>query len=165
MSEAQKIKLQQVYTEIYKDDIYKINKFDLQTGKLLQTFNNVSEAARSLAEDPKQIHTIKGRLFAVCKANKGHAYGFIWRKYKKGQLNIPEEELKLEHRPAKAVPICQYDLDGNFIAEFDSAAMASKQFSDEYKKQRGIAKNICKVLKNKAKIAYNYIWRYKNDNN
>ena len=50
-------------------------------------------------------------------------------------------------------PILQYDLDGNFIREWQSA-------TDVGRKVKG---NICQCLKGKIPSAYGYKWRYKED--
>ena len=51
------------------------------------------------------------------------------------------------------IPILQYDLDGNFIREWSSAADVGRE----------VRPNICKCLKGKQKSAYGYIWKYKED--
>lgn len=50
-------------------------------------------------------------------------------------------------------PILQYDLEGNFIREYASATDVGKEF------RKGI--NNC--LKGRTKTSYNYIWKYKNE--
>ena len=50
-------------------------------------------------------------------------------------------------------PILQYDLEGNFIREYASATDVGKEARC----------NIVKCLTGKTKTAYNYIWKYKNE--
>lgn len=51
-------------------------------------------------------------------------------------------------------PIIQYDLDGEMVGKFDSAAVASRFY--------GFSKgHICSALKTEGKIAYDSIWKYK----
>ena len=50
-------------------------------------------------------------------------------------------------------PILQYDLDGNFIREWECAADVGKE----------VQANIVNCLKGRCKTAYNYIWKYKED--
>lgn len=50
-------------------------------------------------------------------------------------------------------PVLQFDLEGNFIKEWSSATDVGKEAQS----------NICKCLKGKVKTAYNYIWKYKED--
>ena len=56
-------------------------------------------------------------------------------------------------RKANNKPILQYDLEGNFIKEWQSAADVGKKAS----------KAINNCLKGRTKTAYNYIWKYKNE--
>ena len=55
-------------------------------------------------------------------------------------------------RKSKNKPILQYDLDGNFIKEWECTADVGKE----------VRHNIRHCLKGKQKTAYNYIWKYKN---
>ena len=55
-------------------------------------------------------------------------------------------------RKGNNIPILQYDLDGNFIREWECAADVGKE----------VKGNICHCLKGKYKQAYGYIWKYKN---
>ena len=54
-------------------------------------------------------------------------------------------------RKSKNKPILQFDLDGNFIREWESATDVGREVRD----------NICHCLKGKYKQAYGYIWKYK----
>ena len=54
---------------------------------------------------------------------------------------------------SRKIPILQYDLDGNFIREWNSATDIGKEVSS----------TICNCLKGKLKSAYGYIWKYKED--
>ena len=53
--------------------------------------------------------------------------------------------------------VLQYDLNGNFIKEWDSAADAEKEFSTGY------GGNITRCCKKERTMAYNYLWKYKDD--
>ena len=50
--------------------------------------------------------------------------------------------------------VLQYDLDGNFIAEYKSAADAGKSVN------KGNSSIVC-CCNHKLKSAYNFIWRWK----
>ena len=54
--------------------------------------------------------------------------------------------------------IFQYDLNGNFIKEWDCSATVEKELGL-------FATSIIKVCKNKGKTCGNFIWRYKEDKN
>ena len=55
-------------------------------------------------------------------------------------------------RKGRNKPILQYDLDGNFIREWDCANDVGKE----------VQSNIVACLKGRLKSAYSYIWKYKN---
>ena len=55
-------------------------------------------------------------------------------------------------RKSKNKPILQFDLDGNFVREWECTADVGKEVKD----------NICHCLKGDYKTAYGYIWKYKN---
>ena len=54
-------------------------------------------------------------------------------------------------RKGNNIPILQYDLDGNFIREWECAADVGKE----------VKGNICHCSKGKLKSAYGYMWKYK----
>ena len=54
-------------------------------------------------------------------------------------------------RKSKNKPILQYDLDGNFIREWNSATDVGRE----------VQSHICQCLKGKYKTAYGYKWVYK----
>ena len=56
-------------------------------------------------------------------------------------------------RKSNNKPILQYDLDGNFVREWECA----------YDVGLEVQANICKCLKGKLKSAYGYLWKYKED--
>lgn len=56
-------------------------------------------------------------------------------------------------RKANNKPILQFDLDGNFIREWNCATDVGKEAS----------RNISSCLRGKTKTAYGYVWKYKNE--
>ena len=62
-------------------------------------------------------------------------------------------------RKATAVPILQFDLDGNFIKEFDSFSYAAMTLSDY--SYNTVIKNIHSCCNNLRKTAYGFKWEYK----
>lgn len=137
--------------------------FDLQTGKLLQVFNSSLDAAEWLFNKEKvRIETRASRITTVCLSGKGHAYGYIWR-YEQEYLdiiNLPEEELLLEHINPRAKKIGQYSLDNKLIAEWESAAAFARTQALDSKCQRHIAKTINETCRGRYKTYKGYIWRY-----
>lgn len=78
---------------------------------------------------------------------------------KKYNNNFGDKNLRMINNRkgmTKPKPVLQYDLKGNFIIEFPSI--------NEVKRILGYdTGNICKCCKGKSKQAYNYIWKYKNN--
>ena len=56
------------------------------------------------------------------------------------------------NRKSKNIPILQYDLDGNFIREWECATDVGRE----------VQGHICACAKGKLKTAYGFIWKYKN---
>lgn len=56
-------------------------------------------------------------------------------------------------RKGRNKPILQFDLDGNFIREWECAADVGKE----------VQSNIVNCLKGRYKTAYGYIWKYKEE--
>lgn len=141
--------------------------FDLQTGVLVNTFVSVQNAVRSLWPElnKSDISTKVTRIASVCKLNKGHAYGYIWR-YKQDKyeqlVSLEKAELELEHKSPKAKAVQQFNLSGDCLAEFESAACYAKTVTDDYKQQRHIAKAISEVCRGNRKIYGGFVWKYKN---
>lgn len=135
-----------------------INAFDLKTGELWKTFRFATDAVAELNLQP----AANSRILLVCKEQKGHAYGYIWR-YKKDfdVAFLSDEIVKYEKKTPRAKTILQYDLENNFIAEYESAAQASRVLQEDSSKQRTYAKAINEVCRGKRKTAHKYIWKYK----
>lgn len=135
-----------------------INAYDLKTGKLWKTFRFATEAVQELNLQP----SANSRILLVCKEQKGHAYGYIWR-YKTdfdlAELSI--ETMQRETKTPRTKAVLQYDLQNNLIAELDSAAEASRIIQPNKAKQRTVAKAINDACRGVKKTAYGFIWKYK----
>lgn len=141
--------------------------YDLKTGKLLKKFVNGYVAAKYLVENniintKTDFKIIAGRIGLVCKVNSGHAYSFIWR-YDQNLDCLPVNEVIKENKSPRAKAILQFDLEDNFIAEYESAAVYSKTVASEYNEQRKIAHGISDACNNKTKNSefLNYKWKFK----
>lgn len=151
-----------IASEAQRSKAPNISCYSLETGLLIQVFNSCIDAAEYLGLAGK-LRTIAGRIHTVCATKRGHAYGYIWR-FEHEYLNITkltENELIIEHTNPRAKAIKQFDMKGNFVAEFESAAAYSKTVTDSYKKQRYIARAINTVCLGKAKTYLGFIWKYK----
>ena len=137
-----------------------INAYDLQTGKLWKTFRFTTEAVQEL-----DLGDAAGaRILCVCKAGKGHAYGYIWRYQESINVNnLSKSEVAIENRPPRAKAVGQYTLDGELIAYWESAAAYSKTISDDYDTQRKIAKRVSAVCTGRQESYNNYIWKFIDD--
>lgn len=102
-------------------------------------------------------------FFLSVRAAKGHAYGYIWR-FDNNSTKIDAQVLAAEQRPARAKIVQQFDLNNNFIAEYESAAAYSKIITNKYAEQRRIARAINEVCTGRAKSYCNFIWKYKSIN-
>jgi hypothetical protein len=135
-----------------------INAYDLNNGKLWKTFRFASEAVQELSLQD----SANTRILLVCKEQKGHAYGYIWRYKTDFDLDeLPLEILQQENKTPRAKVILQYDLENNLIAEFESAAEASRYLEHDPAKQRKVAKSISSVCNGKAKTYHKFIWKFK----
>lgn len=141
-------------------NLSKINAYHLDTGVLWKTFRFTTEAAEALGLGD----TARVRIAYVCKAKKGHAYGYIWRYQDDVSTDIlPRAIVSAENRSPRAKAIGQYNLDGTLIACWESAAAYSKTVSDEHDIQRKIAKRISVVCAGRQESYNNYIWKFIND--
>lgn len=75
------------------------------------------------------------------------AFGFYW--VVRGEL--PEFKTYKTHRK-----VYQYDLEGNFIAEFKNALEAGKSIGKDNS-------SIVRCCNKQQKTAHKFIWRYEND--
>lgn len=119
-----------------------VYQYDL-SGHLVGEYKSAHEAARALNIQFTNI-------CKVCRGERKTAGGFGWSYEKK----IVEEPIQtiVKHNTA----VLQYDKQGNFIAEYNSAREAWKQ--------TGISNTtIGLVCKGKGKTAGGFVWRYKNE--
>lgn len=77
-------------------------------------------------------------------------------------MNNPITKKKILEKPFRESPkrrkaILQYDLDGNFIREWDSATSFGKAISKD------VGGNIIACIKGKQPSAYGYKWKYKDE--
>lgn len=111
-----------------------VSQYTLQ-GKLLRTYNSITEAA--------EINNFKpSTICQNCSKRLKTAYGYIWA-YKEDKIDS-----------IKVKPIIQqYDLNNNLIAEFPTVTMASKSTNIAIS-------GISECCHNKRKTAGGYIWKF-----
>jgi len=153
--------------EIYWGKQYDVlNNFNLNNrlGRGFGSFDS-DETKRKKSESNKGISRNKGKILS-----EEHKYkiklGKLGKKYSeernqkiskanKGKLKPKSEKALFNLRKAKNRPVLQYDLEGNFIKEWNSgkeAAISLNLFQS----------NINNCCRKKTKTAYNYIWEFKN---
>lgn len=110
--------------------------------KFICTFDSLSAAARGIGVNDSSVRK-------VCIGERQHTHGWVFRYVETEHLVIPKCE-----RVYKGKPVIQMDMEGNFIAEYESAKVAGEKL--------GIyAANISKAC-NGVKDSYKgYRWRFK----
>lgn len=116
----------------------KIYQYNLN-GDLIKKWQSIADACRELNYN-------NAGIIACCKKKRRHKTykGFIWR------YNL--EKVKSE-KIGNDLKIKQYDINGNFIQEWNSISEVSKKLKILYSRI-----NYC--LKIKYKTYFNYYWRY-----
>lgn len=134
-------------------------KFNKQNGYnsyclVLNGINHYKYAHRLVAESFVE-HSIKERVFINhidgVKTNNDFR-NLEWCTREENMKHCFDNDLC-----STAKPILQYDLYGNFIKEYKSTAVASIELNIN-------AKTISQCLRNISKSAYNFQWKFKDDN-
>lgn len=114
------------------------------SGELLRIWESVSAASLS-------INTSTSSIISCCKGKKGRktVKGYVWR-------YLDDDFDKYNAYNEKYSPVCQFDLNDNFIAEFKTIHEASGCTNVS-------SSNIISCCNNYTKKAGGYIWRYKGD--
>jgi predicted hydrocarbon binding protein len=61
----------------------------------------------------------------------------------------------------QAIPVHQYDKQGNFIKEWESKGQAAEWVKEQTGKTSNITSQIKDCILGRQKTAYGYIWKYK----
>lgn len=124
-----------------------VYQFDLH-GNFIREFSSIVDAEKETG-----AHNIT----QCCKGKLLTSNKYIWR-YKKDVPDVSRFKEEIDTSIFdKYEPIYQFDLDGNFIAEYESANHA-KITNDEW--NTGVTLGCCR---GKFKQGYGYIWRFKKD--
>ena len=122
-------------------------------GNLIQRFESISEASRLTGIDIQHIHS------ACHNRERRHgANGYIFKFADCGENSSPQQKhnnLKhwQKHNIARRKKVCQYDLNGNFIKEYESINEASTKTGITF---MCISKNCSGIIKK----THGYIFRY-----
>lgn len=131
--------------EPYKRDEPKskkcVSQYDLN-GSFIRTFSSIREIEKIYGYADSNISQ-------CCHKKYNTSNGFIWIFGTPDEIGEVKPRNDISRTPKK---IAMYDLEGNFIREFDSIAEAKRNVPK--------AKNINKVLKGKRNKAGGYVWKY-----
>jgi hypothetical protein len=130
-----------------KDQSKKVYQFDFK-GNLVAEFPSASEASRILGVTMMSI-------VGVCLGKRFSIKGYIWS-YNKNKTEIMDRISKMNNSYRSSVYniICQYSLDGKFIAEYENVTNAANKSGVK-------ACYISRCLHNKRKSGGGYIWKFK----
>lgn len=122
----------------------KVLKLNIDTKDVIKEYDSIIEAMVDLGIEYKK--GMSSHIGDVCNGKRASAYGYKWSW--KGDQQYTQKEIK------KAKIVIQFDMNGNFIKEYQSTYDAAFQngFS---------VSNINKCVNNKQKHHKNYIWKYK----
>lgn len=125
----------------------KIRQYDKE-GIFIQEFDSIKEAGKKLNIDPRHI-------VAVAKHKRNTAGDYQWC--------YPEDISWIKTNPKTnggfdKIPVCQYDLKGNYLTSFESLSAAIKAIG--LSSMEGIVK-CCNTKGNYSSGGYQ--WRYKKD--
>lgn len=121
-------------------------QYDL-SGNFIQEFSSIVEAAQGIGKPG-----LRSAVSKCCRGYRKKAGGFIWR-FRKGEI-LKHIEVDLESNVEH--PVLQYDLDGNYIREFNSVTEAAQGVG-----KPTVRSCITKCCLGKRKSSQGYLWKYK----
>ncbi|WP_257206503.1 NUMOD1 domain-containing DNA-binding protein [Bacillus wiedmannii] len=125
----------------------KVKKMNLD-GEVLEVYSSLSEAARENKTAPSNIGN-------CCRGKNKTAIGFKWCFVEEDFKDMMDD---YQRAVFNAKPVVQLELDGSFIAEYESAAEAARFLGLE----RG---SISKVCVGSADSHFGYVWKFLDDYN
>ena len=127
-----------------------IKQYDID-GHFIKEYETITQAALENGVSCSKIT-------AVAKGKRKTTGGYVW-KYSSDKHQTCHRVKKYNVDDDKcAIPIIQYDLNGNFISEYKSIRIATELNGFKHRT------NIIACLKGRTKSAYGYLWKYKYDN-
>lgn len=136
----------------WKEKQQEVYMLDKETLDIIQKFESLSSACRFIGKKETYVSTIS----SCCNNKRFSAFGYRWvftiediPKLRDKKILIAwNKGLKVDNHKSKKVK--QFDLQGNFIQEFDSVKQAELIFG----------KGISNCALGKSKTSNNYIWKY-----
>jgi hypothetical protein len=121
----------------------KVYKYDLK-GNFIAEYENIQECCfMNKLSDSHLLNHIR-RQFKTCKNN-------IYTKTY--YIKLPDEFLDLKRKIRNSLKVYQYNVDGEFIAEFRNTRVAAELFDGHYM-------GICQAANGKITSAYGFQWSY-----
>ena len=108
---------------------------------------------KTLANNTSRNHVINGKTIAQHADNANINYRTLHNRVTRGGMQIGDA---LNCSPYNPKAVCQYDKDGNFIREYQSAKIASEFLGGI--KGRNHIDDVCRGTR---KSAFGYVWKYK----
>jgi group I intron endonuclease len=118
------------------------------SGSRIYNYNEVYERydnGESLVEISLNMNISRSYLEQIIKLHENYSHEEVWNR------------AKLYSSKTRGTPVCQYDLDGNFINTFNSAKEAERLVPKTSKS------NIRKSCINKSGLSGGFQWRFLND--
>ena len=125
---------------------------DCKTLKIINSFDSLSEACRFIGKDSTFASTIS----SCCKNKRYSAYGYRWAFNKEDIKNLRQKKESVSWNKGKKVgnklskKVKQFDLNMNFIKEWNSVKEAEKLFG----------KGISNCALERSKTSNGFIWKY-----
>ena len=132
---------------IYRDGVH-IYQFDIPSGEMIGEYRSVKEASDITNVDESNI---KRSLYRTDFS----AGGYYWSV--KNEYDYIGVQTHYIPKP-KLIPVCQYDIDGNFICEFDTLKDAAISIGNP-----SLSSSIGMCCRGQRTICGGYVWRYKGD--
>jgi group I intron endonuclease len=124
----------------------KVLQYDLQ-GNFIKEWESIKQAGRELGIDSPSIS-------GVCKGKKRQLGGFIWRYV--DNADFPKDFVFVPQKTNQQKKVIQYDLQGNFIKEWDGIGVASRALNLHHS-------CISLSCRGKLKTSGGFIFKYSED--
>ncbi len=131
---------------VKRESKYVVRQFD-RAGKFIEEFISLTEASEKSGASEKSI----------TKAIYGEhrtGGGYIWRRCLRGDVIKDVEPVEANVATHEPQVVLQYDLDGNFVAQYESIGKAAKAVGVD-------RKGISSVLTGRQRTAGGFIWKNK----
>ena len=114
-------------------------------GELIKEYNSIKEA---------QMETGSNHIFECCNRKRTQSKGYIWLYKEDYEYMVKQGNIITTKKRQYNIPVLQYSLDGEFIAEYNSISDAERKLGNNHT-------HIWDVCNGKRKKANGFIWKYK----